>query len=118
MSTAKCTSIRIKNKILEKINEKYPDANKSQLLNNVLEYMLTQSNMVILEFAGTDKSYNMSDTTIIGIRWKPKLLEQLNQKFKVNKTLMLNNFMEYLLNQTDDTFQTFVTKHSTLQTVA
>lgn len=50
MSETRCTSIRIKPEILQKIQEKCPDANRSLILNNVLDYLLAQNDDLILEF--------------------------------------------------------------------
>jgi len=50
MSTQKATSLRIPEHILQKINEKCPNVNKSLLITNVFDYILSQDNDLILEF--------------------------------------------------------------------
>lgn len=50
MSTTKTTSIRIRPDILEKINEKCPNVNRSLLINNIFDYIFSQNNDVILSF--------------------------------------------------------------------
>lgn len=44
-------SLRIENDLLQQIQEKCPDANRSVLLNNVLRYILSQDNNIIQNFA-------------------------------------------------------------------
>lgn len=50
MSTTKGTSLRIKPEILQKLDEKCPNVNKSLLINNLFEYILLQDGNLILEF--------------------------------------------------------------------
>jgi hypothetical protein len=50
MSQYTGTSIRLKNTILQKIEEKCPGANRSLIINNVFDYLLAQNDDLILEF--------------------------------------------------------------------
>lgn len=50
MSTRKSTSLLIRQDILEKINEKCPNVNRSLLINNVFDYILSQNDELIQEF--------------------------------------------------------------------
>jgi hypothetical protein len=50
MSTTKSTSLRIPESILQKIEEKCPNVNRSRLISNVFEYILSQSDEVIADF--------------------------------------------------------------------
>jgi len=50
MSAIKSTSLRIKPEILQKIQEKCPNVNRSLLINNVFDYILSQNENLILEF--------------------------------------------------------------------
>lgn len=50
MASYKVTSLRLSDQIIQKLNEKCPNANRTLLINNLFDYILSQDNDLILEF--------------------------------------------------------------------
>jgi len=56
MTVKERTSVRLNQIVRQKLNEKCPEVNLSQLLNRVLEYILEQDDTIINEFTALKTS--------------------------------------------------------------